>query len=183
MSIYSPRSYRKIYEHHFGPIPKDENGYSYEIHHIDGDHSNSDITNLKLVTIQEHYKIHHAQEDWLACLLMSKRMKLDPSEKSRLCSAANQKRVLDGTHHFLSGEISRRTQAKRVAEGTHNLQDKVKSKERANRLVSEGKHNFVFANPGQIGWTCLHCNSQGKGASNYNRWHGNKCRARSKDVA
>ena len=47
---YSKRSYRRIYEKHHGKIPKDSDGRSYEIHHIDGDHNNCDISNLKLVS-------------------------------------------------------------------------------------------------------------------------------------
>lgn len=39
--------YRKIYENHFGPIPKDKDGRSYEIHHIDGNRKNNEISNLK----------------------------------------------------------------------------------------------------------------------------------------
>lgn len=43
--------YRKIYVNHFGPIPKDITGRSYEIHHIDGNHLNNDPNNLKAVSI------------------------------------------------------------------------------------------------------------------------------------
>ena len=50
MNIYKNRTsakvYRKIYEENFGPIPKEPNGRSYEIHHIDGNHSNNDPSNL-----------------------------------------------------------------------------------------------------------------------------------------
>jgi hypothetical protein len=64
MNIYSSRTpshvFRKIYEDYFGPIPKDSDGRSYDIHHIDGDHSNNHPSNLKAVTIQEHYDIHYA---------------------------------------------------------------------------------------------------------------------------
>ena len=59
-------NYRKIYESHFGPIPKEKNGRSYDIHHIDGNHSNNSPENLRAVTIQEHYNIHYEQEDWYA---------------------------------------------------------------------------------------------------------------------
>ena len=52
MCIYcGTNKYRKIYENHYGTIPKDENGRSYEIHHIDVNHSNNDLHNLKLVSI------------------------------------------------------------------------------------------------------------------------------------
>ena len=39
--------YRKIWEDNFGPIPRDDDGYSYEIHHIDGNAYNCDVTNLE----------------------------------------------------------------------------------------------------------------------------------------
>jgi hypothetical protein len=78
-----------------------------EIHHIDGNHSNNNITNLKLVSIQEHYDIHHAQGDWAACLLMSHRMKLTPEEKSRLASLAALKGNAEGKCGFKLGHASK----------------------------------------------------------------------------
>ena len=91
MSIYRKDSYhRKIYEDHYGPIPKDSAGRSYEIHHIDGNHENNNIDNLLCVSIQEHYNIHYySQGDFKACLIMSKRMDISPEEKSRLAKIAN----------------------------------------------------------------------------------------------
>lgn len=50
--------YRKIWQKTYGEIPKDENGLSYHIHHIDGDPLNNDITNLQAVSMKEHAKIH-----------------------------------------------------------------------------------------------------------------------------
>lgn len=78
------RSYRKIYENHKGPIPKDEKGRSYEIHHIDGNPENNVISNLIAVSIEEHYNIHKRQGDLGACWLMSARLLLDAEEMSRL---------------------------------------------------------------------------------------------------
>ena len=66
--------YRKIYEQNFGPIPKDENGRSFEIHHIDGNHKNNHISNLMCVSIDQHYDIHISQNDWWAALMIAKRM-------------------------------------------------------------------------------------------------------------
>ena len=99
----SSRKHRLVWESVFGPIPKDEQNRSYEIHHIDGNHNNNKISNLQLVTIQEHYDIHFSQQDWNACRLIALRMNLNPSEISRLSSLAAKTRVENGTHHFLKG--------------------------------------------------------------------------------
>lgn len=77
-------NYRKAWETKFGPIPRDSEGFSYEIHHIDGNHSNNHIDNLKLVTIKEHLDIHLKQEDWFAAALIAKRIGLGPEYASSL---------------------------------------------------------------------------------------------------
>lgn len=118
MTTYHRINYRKIYEQHHGPIPKEPNGRSYEIHHIDGDHTNNNPENLKAVTLQEHYDIHYAQGDYGACYYMaSQRMDRTPEEISHIASLQQQARVANGTHHLLGGEIQR----KLVAEGRHHL--------------------------------------------------------------
>lgn len=47
------RLHRYVYEYHNGEIPD-----GYEVHHIDGDTDNNDISNLALVTKEEHKRIH-----------------------------------------------------------------------------------------------------------------------------
>ena len=89
MSIYSTSDHRKIYETYVGPIPKDDEGRSYEIHHIDGNHTNNELSNLRCVSIKEHYNIHKSQGDFKACLIMSQRMKVTPEEKSYLAKISN----------------------------------------------------------------------------------------------
>lgn len=81
-------NYRKIWEDANGPIPKDELGRSYEIHHIDGNRKNNDLSNLMCVSIQEHYDIHLKQHDHFACLIISSRMEISPEEKSRFSKLA-----------------------------------------------------------------------------------------------
>lgn len=87
------RIYRKVWESVNGKIPKDDFNRSYEIHHIDGNHTNNDITNLKLVTIEEHYNIHFDQGDYAACNMIAKRMAKTPEELSKTISELNKLRI------------------------------------------------------------------------------------------
>lgn len=80
----SSNIYRFIWTQNFGKIPVDENGRTYEIHHIDGNRSNNDISNLQCVSIDEHYKIHYEQGDYYACYLIKLRMEYTSEELSHL---------------------------------------------------------------------------------------------------
>lgn len=84
MKRKSNHSARKTWISHFGPIPKDVDGFSYEVHHKDGDSSNDDISNLELLTITEHLNIHIQQKDWAAAALISKRLGLGPEFASTI---------------------------------------------------------------------------------------------------
>jgi len=165
MCIYcTTNNYRKIYEHHHGPIPKDEQGRSYDIHHIDGNHNNNDPSNLKSVSVIEHLEIHMSQEDWGACMAICKRLKRTPEEISHYArqtqlklveegthhfldkdanSARQRKRVEEGTHHLLDGTIQRNAALKRFAEGTHHLSDGSISRKTQLRRIEEGTHHFL----------------------------------------
>lgn len=50
---YNTRMHRYVWEYYNGTIPD-----GYEVHHIDGDKSNNDISNLCLMTVHEHKKYH-----------------------------------------------------------------------------------------------------------------------------
>jgi hypothetical protein len=141
--------YRKLWESHNGPIPKDKDGRSYEIHHIDGNHQNNVIENLKLVTIQEHYDVHYSQGDYGACLAIIMRMNVpvEVSKKlqSKLSKAVAAKRIAEGTHNF-SSELSKRVQKERLDNGTHNFQGEqgsLNAVQRNNKLVELGKHPWA----------------------------------------
>lgn len=144
--IYTP--YKKIYTKNYGPIPKEANGRSYEVHHIDGNHTNNDPKNLKAIPIQEHYDIHYTQGDWGACQAIAIRMKQLPQEISELAKKANQKKVKDGNHHWLGPLNNIKNNAKRMV---------------------EGNHNFLINNPGLVEWQCPICCLRGRGVSNKNR--------------
>lgn len=81
MCIYcGTKHYRKIYEHHYGVIPKDESGKSYHIHHIDGRRTNNSPDNLVALSLQEHYEIHYAQGDWAAALYLARLLEKSKSD-------------------------------------------------------------------------------------------------------
>jgi hypothetical protein len=150
------KNYRKIYENHIGLISKDSDGRTYEIHHIDGNHSNNDPSNLKAVTIQEHYDIHYAQGDWYACWKIGVRMKLSPEEISKLTSELAKERVENGTHHFIGDKnpvhalvkngthnfLGGEFQRKKVEDGTHHLLGPDANKKR----IENGTHHFLGEN-------------------------------------
>ena len=58
-------TYRKLYEEYHGLIPVDEDGRTYEIHHLDGNRKNNEPNNLVALSIKEHYRIHYEQGDTL----------------------------------------------------------------------------------------------------------------------
>ena len=66
--------YRRIWEKAYGPIPVDEDGRSFEIHHINKDHNDNRLENLACVSIQEHFSIHLKQGDFAAAAAILKRM-------------------------------------------------------------------------------------------------------------
>ena len=102
MTIYrkSTSFARRIYRKYYGEIPKDTLGRSYDIHHIDGNHSNDEPTNLIAVSIQEHYDIHYANCDWGACYSIALRMEKSPKLIAELASKSNKERIANGTHNW-----------------------------------------------------------------------------------
>lgn len=195
--------YRKIYEDHFGKIPKDSNGRTMEIHHINGDHNDNRIENLKLVTINEHYDIHYEQGDFVACLKMLRRMDKTPEELSRLQSEistkSNNERVKNGTHVFLSSNFQRKYALKRIEEGRHHFigdtnpvykqiregtnlflndewqkQKGKKTSEYMKKSYKEGNH------PSQMKATCKYCGKTCS-KSNITKWHNENCKVKNND--
>ena len=158
------RKYRKIYLEYFKEIPKDSTGRSYDIHHIDGDYTNNDISNLIALSIEDHYKIHKAQCDWGAAHAILKRIKIDPKEHSEIVRNMNIERgkkgihwsqlaVKNGTHHFLNPEFQKSISKKAIINGTH---------------------------PSHQSWLCKKCGKTGKSLTNYSRYHGDNCGKKSK---
>jgi len=153
-------------------------GRSYEIHHINGDKTDNRPENLAALTIQEHYNIHYAQSDWMACYRIAQRMEKSPQELSELASIAARERVAKGTHHLLGGKIQRRQVAngthlfvrdnpspKCVVAGTHNFLGGVHQ----HILLANGQHNT------QEKHICPNCQKEGYGPVMF-RYHFDNCK-------
>jgi hypothetical protein len=203
MCIYcNTTNYRKIYENHNGPIPLDESGRTYEVHHVDGDHSNNDPSNLLAVSIEEHLNIHLIQQDWAAAAAIMNRLAQSPSERSEFMRSINikrvedgthqflgernpsHKRVADGTHHFIGGQIAKRAAADRIRSGSHNFQGSANN----NKRIEQNRHPFVGGSiqrermlagthQNQTCRVCPHCGKQGKGPTMF-RYHFDRCKAK-----
>lgn len=194
---------RSIYEKHYGPIPVDSDGRTYEIHHIDGNHDNNSPENLKAVTIQEHYDIHFKQEDHMACYLISLRMNKTPEELSEIAKRVAKNNTENGTSFFCT-EAGKEYNKKMLADGTHPLQGKSEEKrQRTLKQAAEGKHPMQMLSKNgkhhfyggkvqrknnqrllaegkhinQINRSCPHCNKKGNGPSML-RWHFDNCKAK-----
>jgi hypothetical protein len=76
--------YRKIWEKNYGPIPQDEFGRPYEIHHIDGNRKNNDLSNLMCVSIEDHYKIHIEKGEYSAACMIAERLNLSKQQLEEL---------------------------------------------------------------------------------------------------
>jgi hypothetical protein len=180
--------YRKVYEQHYGPIPKDAYGRSYDIHHKDGNHKNNDPENLIALSVQDHYDLHYQQGDYAACYLIAhQRLHKSPEEISLLARRIALDRIKQGTnpivvtsekarqralaifsrgqHPFLEGKIQSESNRRRAQNGTHPNTNGALNK----RLFAEGRH------PSQLKKTCPYC-SKTVGAPNYARYHGDKCK-------
>jgi len=148
MSIYSDLqrrkvNYRKIYEQHFGPIPKDNHGRSYQIHHIDGDKNNNNIENLLCLSIEAHYQLHLSQHEFAAARLLAIQMNRSPEEISelskRVIRKTNQRMIRDGSHPWLGPMHNQKKNAKAIANGTHHFLGPQNNRKR----IEDGTHHFL----------------------------------------
>jgi hypothetical protein len=144
MCIYcGTDKYRLIYKNHHGDIPVDETGRKFDIHHIDGNHSNNDPVNLIAVTLKEHYDIHYQQGDFVACYLISRKLKLPNDEYSRLCSLSNMKRLKDGNHNLMKRTDGTSVASDMVINGTHPLLGKGLSHPKVDKTVYCFEHKIT----------------------------------------
>ena len=107
--------YRKIYENYYNTIIP----LGYEIHHIDGNHKNNCVNNLKCVTIEEHLEIHKTQKDWGAVQAILMRME----NREGISEAASnfQKQLLEENKHNF--QVMTKERRSEISKTTHKTRD------------------------------------------------------------
>lgn len=135
--------YRKLWIENYGPIPVDCNGRSYEIHHIDGNRQNNELSNLMCVSIDEHYDIHERQGDFAACMAIVRRRRESPEETSKRLSELGKKMWQDDNYRkmFSSNSKAAWKDNEERKQKTSELRSKLN-----NELLGKGLHPF------QKGW-------------------------------
>lgn len=169
-------NYRQIWIKNNGPIPVDEQGRSYEIHHIDGDRTNNVIENLQCVSLDQHYQIHLEQGDYHAAKMISKR--LGKNIKESIPMPMKQR---DQIRIRMTGDNNPMKRPEIASKVSTALKGRKKPAEvEAKRLRSrEGfKHSedtlAKMKKPKQK-LTCTHCQQEG-GSSQMKRWHFDNCK-------
>jgi hypothetical protein len=189
--------YRKIWSDYYGPIPVDENGVTYDIHHIDGDRNNNNIFNLIALPLKEHYQIHYDKGEYCAAHLISQRLNMTPEERAHI----NKKISEFKTGKPLS-EYHKSRMKKPKTEETKMRMRKPKSEEHKNKIKEASigkvyshiecphcgiktasnnakKYHFdkcpKYAGDIRPVYTCPHCLKKGKGSA-MKQWHFDRCR-------
>jgi hypothetical protein len=176
-------NYRWLWEKEFGPIPKEPNGRSYQLHHIDSNPENNNFDNLQLCTLAEHIEIHRKQGDEYAVMLLEAmrgnrhigwkhsdetKKKLSETQKADYASG---KRV-----HWALGK-KRPDLAERNKLGpsdeTREKMREAKLKNPTNYWLGKSRKGMKVNHPTL---TCPHCGKVGEGTGPMYRWHFDNCK-------
>ena len=177
-------NYRKLWESFNGHIPVDEEGRSYEIHHIDGNRKNNSIENLLAVSIEDHFNIHLNQGDYEAAGLIADRLGLTDSELTELRLKGSPKPLLEcpycnkvgGRPQMLQWHFDNCASKTGVKLTRKKYKCKICSKEiggASNLIQHERSCKLKLSKEPLI---CPHCGFEGKPHSNMERWHFDNCR-------
>ncbi len=164
--IFIDMNYRKIWESIYGPIPKDVQGRTFDIHHIDGNRKNNSIENLVCLSIEDHYKIHlkqfeetKSEKEFRSLVFLSKRIDKNVSEltgwtvseevknkiKKSLTGRKRPKNVVDKVSSKLKGykwsqeQIESRRQSLIIYYNQHNKEDRKKWRENISKSTKGKK--------------------------------------------
>jgi len=188
MSTSLHKPHRRLWHNHHGEIPVDENGISYEVHHINGDYNDNRIENLKCVSIEEHFNIHYDQGDSYACAAILRRMEHNLEsfeEKQKRLSLYGEKHPMFGkTHSESSREKISRNHADVSAQnnpmyGRSHTEESIKRMSEAKKGhgagIPKSPETRQKMSESVKMLTCPHCGKSARGNS-MKRWHFDNCK-------
>ena len=152
-------NYRQIWQQTNGPIPVDQHGRSYEIHHLDGNRSNNELSNLTCISIEEHYRIHERQGDGAACHAIRVRMHNDAQTGWKHSQEAREKMSkakLGTTRQPHTDETKEKmSKAKKGKKLSEDSKRRLVESKRANGSLNhseEAKQKMSEAKKGKVTW-------------------------------
>ena len=176
------KNYRWLWEKHNGPIPKDKNGISYQIHHIDGNHNNNELSNLICVSLDEHIKIHREQGDWASVVFLEQmrgsyvtgwkhseetKQKISEQNKNGICG-------MKGKNHSEETKIKMSKSAMGIIpdESTREKMRYAKLNNPTKYWLGKSRKGMKQNHPT---YECPYCGKVGKGTAMF-KWHFDNCK-------
>lgn len=168
-------NYRRIWENHNGPIPTDELGRSYEIHHIDGNRNNNTIGNLQCVSLEEHYLIHLSQGDYHAAKMIKNRVDNIQDFPAMPEEQRNQirDRMLGDKNPMKRPEVAKKVS--NALKGRRKSPEAEKKRLESRKDFKHSEKTLEKMRKPKTKLTCPHCTRVG-GDSQMKRWHFSNCK-------
>ena len=175
-------NYRWIWEKNHGPIPKDENGISYQIHHIDGNRDNNDLSNLMCVSLDEHIEIHKNQGEMESVSFLEQMRgnittgwKHSDETKNKISEIQKQQYANGERIHPMLGKkrpdvVQRNKQGH--SDEIRKKMSEIKKNNPTNYWLGKSRKGMVQNHPT---YECPHCGKIGKGTA-MKRFHFDNCK-------
>lgn len=131
------RKYRQIYENfHNVKIPK-----GYHIHHIDGNRNNNDISNLEMLSPDEHAKKHGYISNWIMAQDRASKMAIEKLKTPEMREKMRQSMLNSESHKLgIQKRSTNKEWRKKVSEAC-----KTTAKNRTNKPWNKGIVGVVKA--------------------------------------
>ncbi|ARW58152.1 I-TevIII-like protein [Serratia phage X20] len=189
-------NHRKIWIESNGEIPLDEFGRSYHIHHIDGNPSNNELSNLLCLSPNDHFELHRSQGDYgAAFLLLNNHLSISPEERSDIISKSNSARWINYSEKERETIINKNRDSNISTWSSEKLRSdtgyKVKQNHLAKTKEQKEKESKLKSFSIKAAWksnsfnaqrehmstkvVCPHCGKEGQKAA-MSRYHFDRCK-------
>jgi hypothetical protein len=174
-------NYRRLWMKLKGPIPVDEHGRSFEIHHIDGNRENNSIENLQCLSAEDHFKLHYDRKEFFAANLIAKRLGRSLENVTNWNMSKEGKERLRESKLGDKNPMKDPATAKKVADA---LRGRKKSEEAERKRLETARKNGTLKRTDETRrkmkkpkqrTTCPVCKKEG-GLPQMIRWHFSNCK-------